>query len=104
MNKQITKKIKVQDYAFEIENTNITKVNVTYEFGKTEISKEKLSEIVSMLIENLNNNGKPIKCKKPKTVLAKYGCGYTIIGKTINGRCIIFKLRAPNEPPIDILC
>jgi hypothetical protein len=74
------------------------------EFGKTEISKEKLSEIVSMLIENLNNNGKPIKCKKPKTVLAKYGCGYTIIGKTIKGRCIIYKLRALNEPPIDILC
>lgn len=37
MNQTITKKIKVQDYTFEIENKNITKVNVTYEFGKTEI-------------------------------------------------------------------
>ena len=42
MNKTITKKIKVEDYTFEIENKNITKVNVSYEFGKSQtVSYEK---------------------------------------------------------------
>ena len=37
MNKTITKKINIQDYAFEIDNKNITKVSVSYEFGQSEI-------------------------------------------------------------------
>lgn len=37
MNKTITKKINIQDYTFEIDNKNITKVSVSYEFGRSEI-------------------------------------------------------------------
>ena len=64
MNETITKKIKVEDYTFEIENTNITKVYVSYTFGKSEIisyengKREDISyeDEITITLSGIDNN------------------------------------------------